>query len=163
MASSLRRIGNHSCVPKWMPINWMPLSPSSISGCQKSGATSKRVGWRGRLLAWQGHWPEAESEYRQVLDHAPNDTDILCGLADVLLWQGKRDEALASLDHARDLAPTDLGILLRRARILLALGDTEKARQQYQRDPCAGSSQSGSNQGLGRSGWGEQTRTPDRG
>jgi tetratricopeptide (TPR) repeat protein len=88
-------------------------------------------GWRGRLLAWQGRWPEAESEYRQVLDHAPNDTDILCGLADVLLWQGKRDEARASLDHARDLAPTDLDILRRRARILLALGDTEKARHQY--------------------------------
>lgn len=88
-------------------------------------------GWRGRLLAWQGRWAEAESEYRQVLKHAPNDTDTLCGLADVLLWQGKMGEALASLDHARDLAPAEPSILLRRARILLTLGHTEKARQQY--------------------------------
>ena len=89
-------------------------------------------GWRGRLLAWQGHWREAESEYRHVLDGAPNDTDILCGLADVLLWQEKLDDALAVADRALHLVPSDTSILLRRARILQALGRTEDSRRLYQ-------------------------------
>ena len=41
-------------------------------------------GWRARLLAWVGQWSEAESEYRFVRQRAPNDSDILIGLSDVL-------------------------------------------------------------------------------
>src|ERR1700739_2006052 len=88
-------------------------------------------GWHGRVLAWQGHWAEAESDYRLVLAHAPDDTEMLSGLADVLLWQGKTKEALAFVDRARSLAPTRPDILLRRARILRALGDRAQARRQY--------------------------------
>lgn len=88
-------------------------------------------GWRGRILAWQGLWVDAESDYRYVLRRAPADTDMLSGLADVLLWQGKTKEALAFADRARDLAPTQPEILLRRARILRALGDRSEARRQY--------------------------------
>ena len=89
-------------------------------------------GWRGRLLAWQGHWGEAESEYRRVLERAPNDTDILCGLVDVLLWQGNLDQALSVADRARDLAPSQTSILLRRARVLRALENAAAVRKQYQ-------------------------------
>jgi Flp pilus assembly protein TadD len=88
-------------------------------------------GWRGRLLAWQGHWAAAEGEYRQVLDQVPNDTEILCGLADVLLWQGKSKEALVVVDRAREIDPMQPDILLRRARILLVLQNTSEARSQY--------------------------------
>lgn len=87
--------------------------------------------WRGRLLAWQGHWVRAESEYRQVLARFPNDTEVLCSLADVLLWQEKNKEALAVLERARQIEPTDPEILLRRARVLDALLDSSKARSQY--------------------------------
>ena len=90
-------------------------------------------GWRGRLLGWQGRWAQAESEYRRVLERSPNDTDILCGLADVLLWQGKLDEALSVTNHARDLAPSQPSILLRRARILRGLNKTAGARREYQK------------------------------
>ena len=83
-------------------------------------------GWRGRLLAWQGRWGQAESEYRRVLERSPNDTDILCGLAYVLLWQEKLGEALSVTDHARDLAPSQPSILLRRARILRGLNKTAR-------------------------------------
>jgi tetratricopeptide (TPR) repeat protein len=89
------------------------------------------LGWRGRLLAWQGHWPQAESEYRRVLQHSPDDTDILPGLADVLLWQGKLDEALLVISHACDLNPSDPAILLKRARILRALKNGTAARGEY--------------------------------
>ena len=88
-------------------------------------------GWRGRLLAWQGQWAAAEAEYRRVLEQVSNDTEILCGLADVLLWEGKRKEALEVIDRARELDPTEPEILLRRARILQALENPAEARSQY--------------------------------
>jgi len=87
--------------------------------------------WRGRLLVWQEHWAAAESEYRLVLEHFPDDTEILCGLADVLLWQGKAKEALGVIDHARKIDSTQTEILLRRARILEALHNASEARSQY--------------------------------
>ncbi len=88
-------------------------------------------GWRGRLLAWQGHWASAENEYRRTLDQAPNDLEILCGLADVLLWQEKPKDALRVIDHARAIDPGQTEILLRRARILRALQRTSDANRQY--------------------------------
>jgi len=88
-------------------------------------------GWRGRLLAWQGQWAAAESEYRQVLAQVPRDTDILCGLADVLLWEGKPKEALGAIERAREVAPNQPEILLRRARILQILNSASGARSQY--------------------------------
>jgi len=88
-------------------------------------------GWRGRVLARQGRWAEAERDYRYVLDRSPNDTEILIGLSDVLLWQGKVDQALAVANRARELAPRQPDVLLRHARILRALGDTSQARREY--------------------------------
>ncbi len=87
--------------------------------------------WRGRLLAWTGHWQEAESEYRLVLDKFPNDVDALTGLADVLVWQRKYSEALAVLDEARSAAPQDPEILVRRARVLALLRRISEARTQF--------------------------------
>lgn len=89
-------------------------------------------GWRGRLLAWQGQWTAAEAEYRLVLERSPNDTEILCGLADVLLWQGENKEALGIIDQASTIDGKDTEILLRRARILQALANPSEARRQYQ-------------------------------
>lgn len=88
-------------------------------------------GWRGRLLAWQGQWASAETEYRKVIEQAPNDTEILCGLADVLLWQGKLEAALEIINRARKVDSTQPEILLRRARILQALERASEARSQY--------------------------------
>jgi tetratricopeptide (TPR) repeat protein len=98
---------------------------------QRNASDLEARGWRGRLLAWQGHRDSAEIEYRRVLDQAPNDTEILCGLADVLLWQGKLTDALRVIDHARAMDPGQTEILLRRARILRALQNTSDAKRQY--------------------------------
>jgi tetratricopeptide (TPR) repeat protein len=87
--------------------------------------------WRGRLLAWTGHWPEAEAEYRMVLDKFPNDVDVLTGLADVLLWQQKYSEALAVLEEARSAAPQNAEVLVRRARVLSLLQRVSEARAQF--------------------------------
>jgi tetratricopeptide (TPR) repeat protein len=87
--------------------------------------------WRGRLLAWTGHWPQAETEYRLVLNKFPNDVDMLTGLADVLLWQQKYSEALAVLEIARSNAPQDAEVLVRRARVLSLLQRVSEARAQF--------------------------------
>jgi tetratricopeptide (TPR) repeat protein len=88
--------------------------------------------WRGRLLAWTGHWQQAETEYRLVLDKFPNDVDVSAGLADVLLWQRKYSEALAVLEEARKAAPQNPEILVRRARVLSMLQRVSEARAQFQ-------------------------------
>jgi tetratricopeptide (TPR) repeat protein len=89
-------------------------------------------GWRGRLLAWKGRWPEGEAEYKLVLEKFPNDVDILTGLANVLLWQEKYSEALKVLNHARTISPSDHEILSRRARVLALLGRTGEGQLEYQ-------------------------------
>jgi Tfp pilus assembly protein PilF len=88
-------------------------------------------GWRARILAWQGSWVAAESEYRYVLEQAPQDTDILTGLADVLLWQGRDQESLMFIERARKIAPTQTDLLVHRARILRRLNHAREALEQY--------------------------------
>ena len=64
------------------------------------------------LALVKGRWPEAEAEYRRVLEKAPSDTETMAGLADVILWQGKLDEALGVLDTALDqVAPEAVGLI----------------------------------------------------
>ena len=73
---------------------------------RQDGADLEAHFWRGRLLAWQGQWVAAESEYGLVLEHSPNDSDVLVALADVLRRQKKSDDALVIIDRARAIAPT---------------------------------------------------------
>jgi tetratricopeptide (TPR) repeat protein len=101
------------------------------SRLQDAPADLEAHGWRGRLLAWKGRWHEAETEYRTVLQTQPHETEILCGLADVLLWQQRPQEALESLDHARRVSPADIEILLRRGRVLQELGRQREADSQF--------------------------------
>jgi tetratricopeptide (TPR) repeat protein len=88
-------------------------------------------GWRGRVLAWKGNWEGAEAEYRQVLEQAPNDTDILTALSDVLVWQQKLQEALQTLDRAHELDPRETEILVRRARVLQMLGRNSESQADF--------------------------------
>src|ERR1700758_3536925 len=100
---------------------------------KQNGADLEARFWRGRLLAWQGQWAAAEFEYELVLEHAPNDSDVLAALADVLGWQKRSDDALVIIDRARAIAPIQPEILLRRARILHALGRDAEAQRKYRR------------------------------
>jgi len=87
--------------------------------------------WRARVLAWQGHWAEAEREYRVVLEKTPTDTEVMAGFADVLTWQGKLEEALSVLDRARATLPLQTYVLDRRARLLTRMGREKEARAEY--------------------------------
>ena len=99
---------------------------------EKASADMEAHAWRARLLAWINRWPEAEAEYRLVLDKFPADVDVLTGLADVLLWQQKYSEALSALETARHVAPHDPEVLLRRARVLSRLQRIAEARAGFQ-------------------------------
>src|SRR5437879_12521655 len=78
-------------------------------------------GWRGRLLAWNNRWPEAETEYRYVLNQKPDDVDMVIGLADLFQWQRRSAEALQLLDRARALAANRSDIIVSRERVLASL------------------------------------------
>ncbi len=88
-------------------------------------------GWRARILGWMGRLPEAEAEYRRVLESAPNDTDVLLGLANVLAREQRFTEALALLDRAQGLEPRRGDALTLRGRVLRSLGRLDEARGAY--------------------------------
>ena len=88
-------------------------------------------GWRARLFAWTKRWPEAEAEYRAVLLAAPDDSDILVGLADVLAWQQRWQEALDLLERARRSGPPRADAMVRQGRALRALGRKEEALEAF--------------------------------
>jgi len=88
-------------------------------------------GWRARILYRAGQREEAEKEYHKVLESAPNDTDILQGLADVLLATRRFDEALALLNRTRDLLPNSAEVHVRRGRALRGMGRSGEARGEF--------------------------------
>jgi len=83
--------------------------------------------WHARLQAWNRRWAEAEAEYRALLVAAPQDPDLLMGLADVLVWQDRHQEALALLDRACAAAPDREDCRTSKARARAALEDSRAA------------------------------------
>ncbi len=88
-------------------------------------------GWRGRLLVWDGRFPEAEAEYELVLQQVPQDSEIATSLADLQIRQGKYEAALRTLDREQTVAPTNTEVLTRRARVLFLLDRDSESREQY--------------------------------
>ncbi len=88
-------------------------------------------GWRARLLTWMDRLPDAESEYRVALASAPNDGDLLEGLAGVLARQQRFREALPLLNRAIELDPHRSDLLLARGRILRALDRRAEAHADF--------------------------------
>jgi YaiO family outer membrane protein len=78
-----------------------------------------------------GRWPEAEAEYRKVLEAVPEDVDMMVALAAVLGWQTRFDEALTVLERARTLQPRNVEVLVTRGRMLRSLGRTDEARESF--------------------------------
>ncbi len=87
--------------------------------------------WRARLLNWSGRREEAEREFRSLLDVAPNDTDILQGLTDVLMAEQRYAEAMVLLSRAEDLLPRSAEVQVRRGRAFRAMGRSDEARKAF--------------------------------
>jgi hypothetical protein len=64
-------------------------------------------GWRARILGWMGRWPEAERDYRRVLERAPKDVDILVGLGRTLRAQDRPAEARDAFRAALAIDPAN--------------------------------------------------------
>jgi hypothetical protein len=88
--------------------------------------------WHARLQAWTNHWKEAESEYRELTQLNPRDTDLWMGLADVLIWQTRYEEALTYIDRAMEIDPKRADCELRRAQALQRLGRNRESQIAYQ-------------------------------
>lgn len=88
-------------------------------------------GWRARIEAWAHRWPEAEADYRAVLSGAPNDADVLLGLATLLRWEGRNEEALSLLSRAEAQTQGRSDVEIERGRVLRALGRKDEARRAF--------------------------------
>ena len=88
-----------------------------------------------RLLAdsllKQGHFDEAEAEYRRALAQAPDDAEVKVGLAMAFAQQGKATHALVIVEELtkRPDAPARAYMLL--SRFQLRAGDTQLAAANY--------------------------------
>jgi tetratricopeptide (TPR) repeat protein len=88
--------------------------------------------WRARVLAWSGRLPEAEKEYREILEVSRTDPDNWLGLANVCLREGKLPEALQAINTAEELDPKRPDLHASRARILRAEGKANEAESEFQ-------------------------------
>jgi tetratricopeptide (TPR) repeat protein len=89
--------------------------------------------WRARLLTWLTRWPEAEREYRRLIEASPDNTDYLIGLASVHLGQQQPADALNWLERARARDDKRADLFVARGRALRDLGRVSEARASFQR------------------------------
>lgn len=87
--------------------------------------------WHARLLAWSHHWPEAEAEYKSLVELSPEDSDLLMDLAHLLAWQKRYEESLQTVERACMASPGRADCDLERARLLRRLGRTRESRAKY--------------------------------
>jgi len=88
--------------------------------------------WRARVLAWSGHFAEAEKEYLEILKVSPKDPDNWMGLAGVQMREGKLPEAEQAIDTAETLDPHRADIHAARARVLRAANKQKEARSEFE-------------------------------
>jgi len=89
--------------------------------------------WRARVLAWSGKLAEAEVEYLDILEAAPNDPDNWMGLASVYSREGRHRQALQALSRAVDVDPKRADIRVARALALRVLGARNEAKLEFSR------------------------------
>ncbi|MCX6552476.1 MAG: YaiO family outer membrane beta-barrel protein, partial [Acidobacteria bacterium] len=87
----------------------------------------------GIILSWEGRYPEARQELRQVLTDHSGYYDAMSGLAYVELWDDHPDLALNLSDSLLRKNPSDTSIMLLRARALSGLNRTREAIDQLDR------------------------------
>jgi len=105
--------------------------------------------WRARVLAWSGHFAEAEKEYVEILRVSPKDPDDWMGLAGIQLQEGKIPEAVQAIDTAEALDPERADIRAARARILRSANKQKEARMEFEKalnlDPASTEARTGLN------------------
>jgi Flp pilus assembly protein TadD len=83
-------------------------------------------------------FPSAVAAFRQALRLRPTDPVAASNLGMTQLWTGRPAEAVTTLEAAVKQAPKDWQILANYADALTAKGETEKARDGYERSIALG-------------------------
>jgi tetratricopeptide (TPR) repeat protein len=130
--------------PGQSAANWLAqvracVAAHDLSGAQKiidarlveAPTDSDALGWRARILMWNGDRAEAELAYRQALKIAPRDADLLVELARLYAQQNHDAAALELLDAAVKIPPPRADVLAARGRVLAALGRSREARADF--------------------------------
>lgn len=97
-----------------------------------------RTNGRARYLlavsyAQEGRLPEAETEYRRILDQDPENSDALFGLANTLVGLSREQDALDTLDKLLEKNSNDTPSLILSGKILLSSGNAAEARERFNR------------------------------
>lgn len=84
-----------------------------------------------RVLAWDGQYAQALSQFDRLLAADPDNADVLLGKAQVLVWSERPESALPLLARARSLAPDYLAVWQLEDRALTAAaGAQHRARHE---------------------------------
>ncbi len=84
---------------------------------------------RGRVLAWQEKFEEAEKDLLEVTRNTPEYTDAWHALTDLYMWTDRLEDARKTCEMCLKLAPDTPGFYVKYARILIGLRLYPKARQ----------------------------------
>ncbi|MCD6235005.1 MAG: YaiO family outer membrane beta-barrel protein [Candidatus Marinimicrobia bacterium] len=84
---------------------------------------------RGRVLAWQGKYIDAEKDLLEVTRNTPEYTDAWYALTDLYFWTDRLDKAKKSCEMCLKQEPDTPGFYIKYARILIGLRLYPKARQ----------------------------------
>lgn len=114
--------------PQWHCWPAAALCLSLVSAGAPAAAPSYEAA-RAALSAQR--FDEAESSFRALLAQAPDNTDYLLGLGQVLCARSRPQDAIPILEQARVLAPAYLDVQQVLAGAYLALGNRAAARAVY--------------------------------
>jgi len=101
--------------------------------------TNLRPGWSaprlrlGQIYLAQGRWAEAESEFVQARETNRNETDALCGLAEVAYHRGEVQTAIDLWRRALALDPSDSEARYRLSQVYVETSRFSEAEDQLHR------------------------------
>lgn len=80
-----------------------------------------------------GDLPEAEAQYRRILEHYPELLEVHEYLGNVCFRQRKYTHALQEFEILAEASPGDTAVRFKRAVVLFELGHTERSRTEFER------------------------------
>ena len=123
-------------------LSFAQARPAPTSSPDASVVSGEEIpDWRvrlelGVLLGYAGRYPEAISQYKQVLKKKPDSMEARTGLAQVLYWAGQPKEAMAVMDKVPEtgLSSEDRLLLADLSLSLKRYADAERLFRAHLKD-----------------------------